>query len=228
MYGIIFLSYLGLILGFSFLTICIACGLYYLSEFIEEYSEFSKKLIKRQIYMVIFLHFVLLIFDKLSFFFIIFSVLSHILYLLNLRSFPCISVSSLLFRVSVVFTVLNHMFWIWNFKSYFTSFLADSFLYLKGKSQQEYTFAQIASFFGICVWLTPFSLFVSLPAGDNVLPVSLRNSSKSNTRVTFTQNDKHKRIGLVKTIFLKVKIYIDLISQNLNWNDQPSKISLYI
>lgn len=28
----------------------------------------------------------------------------------------------------------------------------------------------IASYFGICVWLVPFSLFVSLSAGDNVLP----------------------------------------------------------
>lgn len=28
----------------------------------------------------------------------------------------------------------------------------------------------IASYFGLCVWLVPFSLFVSLSAGDNVLP----------------------------------------------------------
>ena len=32
------------------------------------------------------------------------------------------------------------------------------------------TFTEIASFFGICVWLVPFSLFVSLSAGENVLP----------------------------------------------------------
>lgn len=28
----------------------------------------------------------------------------------------------------------------------------------------------IASYFGLCVWLVPFALFVSLSAGDNVLP----------------------------------------------------------
>lgn len=28
----------------------------------------------------------------------------------------------------------------------------------------------IASYFGLCVWLVPFCLFVSLSAGDNVLP----------------------------------------------------------
>lgn len=32
------------------------------------------------------------------------------------------------------------------------------------------SFTEIASYFGICVWMVPFSLFVSLSAGDNVLP----------------------------------------------------------
>ena len=32
------------------------------------------------------------------------------------------------------------------------------------------TFTEIASFFGLCVWLIPFALFVSLSAGENVLP----------------------------------------------------------
>ena len=31
-------------------------------------------------------------------------------------------------------------------------------------------FSEIASFFGVCVWLVPFALFVSLSASDNVLP----------------------------------------------------------
>lgn len=32
------------------------------------------------------------------------------------------------------------------------------------------TFTEISSFFGIFVWLVPFALFVSLSAGENVLP----------------------------------------------------------
>ena len=32
------------------------------------------------------------------------------------------------------------------------------------------SFTDIASYFGICVWLVPFALFVSLSAGENVLP----------------------------------------------------------
>lgn len=34
------------------------------------------------------------------------------------------------------------------------------------------TFTEIASYFGLCVWLVPFSLFVSLSAGENVLPTT--------------------------------------------------------
>jgi len=32
------------------------------------------------------------------------------------------------------------------------------------------SFTEIASYFGICVWLVPFALFVSLSASENVLP----------------------------------------------------------
>lgn len=32
------------------------------------------------------------------------------------------------------------------------------------------SFTEIASFFGLNVWLVPFALFVSLSAGENVLP----------------------------------------------------------
>lgn len=32
------------------------------------------------------------------------------------------------------------------------------------------TFTEVASYFGLCVWLVPFALFVSLSAGENVLP----------------------------------------------------------
>jgi len=32
------------------------------------------------------------------------------------------------------------------------------------------SFTEVASYFGLCVWLVPFALFVSLSAGENVLP----------------------------------------------------------
>lgn len=32
------------------------------------------------------------------------------------------------------------------------------------------SFTEIASFFGLCAWLVPFTLFVSLSAGEYILP----------------------------------------------------------
>jgi len=41
------------------------------------------------------------------------------------------------------------------------------------------TFTEIASYFGICVWLVPFALFVSLSASDNILPTMGSEPSSS-------------------------------------------------
>jgi hypothetical protein len=43
------------------------------------------------------------------------------------------------------------------------------------------SFNEVASFFGICVWLVPFTLFISLSAGDNVLPTSFEGMSSSSS-----------------------------------------------
>lgn len=43
------------------------------------------------------------------------------------------------------------------------------------------TFTQIAAYFGLCVWLVPFALFVSLSAGDNVLPSMNTETSSSSS-----------------------------------------------
>ncbi|KAG0163578.1 hypothetical protein DFQ29_002946, partial [Apophysomyces sp. BC1021] len=50
----------------------------------------------------------------------------------------------------------------------------------------------IASFFGICVWLIPFTYFISLSANDNALPLSDPNLADT----TPSQNRK----GLLKTM----------------------------
>jgi len=55
------------------------------------------------------------------------------------------------------------------------------------------TFTQIASYFGICVWLVPFALFVSLSANDNVLPTMGSEPRRDD-------EGKSKRQGLVKAI----------------------------
>ncbi|EMR08870.1 hypothetical protein PNEG_02655 [Pneumocystis murina B123] len=228
MYGLIFLSYFGFIAGFIFLTVCIACGLYYLSEFIEEYAEFSKRILKRLIYIVIFLHLILFIVDGFPFFSTLFSILLHIIYFINLRSFPCISVSSYQFITAIIFTVLNNLLWIWHFRSYFGLLLTYSSVYVHKKDTKDYTLGQIASFFAICIWLIPFSLFVSLPAGDNILPISSNDYLSSGSSINYMRSDKYKRIGMIKSIFSKIKISMEIIMQNINWNNRSQKNPCYI
>ena len=45
------------------------------------------------------------------------------------------------------------------------------------------SFTEIASYFGLCVWLVPFSLFVSLSASDNILPTMGSEASSSSAGV---------------------------------------------
>ena len=45
------------------------------------------------------------------------------------------------------------------------------------------SFTEIASYFGICVWLVPFALFVSLSASDNVLPTMGSEPTSSSSAI---------------------------------------------
>lgn len=72
--------------------------------------------------------------------------------------------------------VLNHWLWFRHFSSP-TAFRRGGSGYYTGDRYgggygyaQQPTFSEIASYFGLCVWLVPFALFVSLSAGENVLP----------------------------------------------------------
>ena len=58
------------------------------------------------------------------------------------------------------------------------------------------TFTEIASYFGICVWLVPFALFVSLSASDNVLPTMGSEAPSGSAG----PGDRQKRQGLVKVV----------------------------
>lgn len=70
-------------------------------------------------------------------------------------------------RLYLVLVLLNHFLW---FQHFSTPPSRPS-----GHSRYDPytdipTFTEIASYFGICVWLIPFALFVSLSAGEMVLP----------------------------------------------------------
>ncbi|GAD98501.1 hypothetical protein NFIA_052020 [Paecilomyces variotii No. 5] len=169
------LGYLGVIVGFAFLTLAIASGLYYLSELVEEHTVLARRLLSRLIYSIIIVQTLLWLFDGFPFFLSLVSIASHLVYASNLRRFPIVKLSDPLFILSCVLVGLNH--WLW-FRHFSKPIVPPSRgpgawrqpYYQQPAVENMPTFTEIASYFGLCVWLVPFALFVSLSAGDNVLP----------------------------------------------------------
>jgi hypothetical protein len=176
------LGYLGILLGFLFLTLSIASGLYYLSELVEEHSVLSSRVLRRLIYTVISAQLLLWLVDGFPWHLTLLGVASHAVYMSNLRHFPIVKLSDPLFLASCALVLGNH--WLW-----FRYFSEPQFQggyghagagygsraqwrdrYSTPAYREQPSFTEIASYFGLCVWLVPFALFVSLSAGENVLP----------------------------------------------------------
>ena len=73
-------------------------------------------------------------------------------------------------QYNVVLVILNHYLWF----QHFSTPPATPHTRYHGTNRYDYphvpSFTEVASYFGICVWLVPFALFVSLSASENVLP----------------------------------------------------------
>ncbi|CAO3699776.1 unnamed protein product [Rhizopus microsporus] len=168
------IAYIATGLAFCFFIFSLACGLYYLAELVEEHSVYTKKVIRTITYVVISLHVLFWIFDCLPFLYLLFSVLCHFVYSLNLKTFPFINLSSIAFISSCILVFADHFLWFRYFTAHYKPFM------------------DIAAFFGLCVWLVPFAYFISLSANDNALPIS--DSS-------FIDNIPHQhKQGLLKTL----------------------------
>lgn len=105
--------------------------------------------------------------------------------------------------------MLNHYVWFRHFSNYQTQSYRTMNTYYDRPDVPSFT--QIASFFGICVWLVPFSLFVSLSANDNVLPTM----GSSEPRIG--ADGKNKRQGLVKAV---VDGFLDTVGQVTGYGGQ--------
>ncbi|CAF9923215.1 MAG: hypothetical protein GOMPHAMPRED_002773 [Gomphillus americanus] len=156
------LGYIGLLLGFGFLTLAIASGLYYLSELVEENSRIAKNVLTQIIYAVVVFQALLTIVDRLPLWLSALSIGSHVLYLQNLRFFPIVRLTDPVFIASCVLVLVNHYFWF----QHFSNPPGDPYRW----PITYPSFTEIASFFFLQIWLVPFALFVSLSAGENILP----------------------------------------------------------
>ena len=107
--------------------------------------------------------------------------------------------------VTLVLVLLDHYFFFRYFsslppaRSHYNRFST----YSNNMSQSEIinspTFGQMAAFFGICVWLVPFGLFVSLSAGELVLP-----TIGSDGRMSPGLDGRKRAQGLVKQVYATV------------------------
>ena len=123
---------------------------------------------------IIAIHVLLAITDSLPAHKIAFSILCHVIYLQNFSdSWPLISLTSHSFIASCVLVVVDHFVWFFHFSRLtHHAHHAARQAYRGGPVVKPPTFGEMATFFAICVWLTPLFLFLSLSANDNTLPTS--------------------------------------------------------
>jgi len=58
---------------------------------------------------------------------------------------------------------------------------------------------QVISFLMLCVWFVPFTLIISLSAGENVLP-TMSSESPSMGGESINRGSKNKRQGMIKAV----------------------------
>ncbi|KAK1826362.1 transmembrane adaptor Erv26 [Podospora conica] len=162
-------GYVGTVVSFCFLALAIASGLYYLSELVEEHTVMAKRFLTRLIYFVMGTLALLCLVDGFPVSLTALAIFSHAVYLANMRRFPYVTLSDPLFISSAVLVVANHWLWFRHVSRAHTRAYETMASYYDGPSNLP-NFSQVASFFGLCVWLVPFALFISLSASENVLP----------------------------------------------------------
>lgn len=152
------LSWLGWGIEIIFAILCIAAGLYYIAETIEEYTESSRKIMQTMCFGVFVLTILLWFLDGIPLFMMLTGIFANSLYYILLQSFPFISMTSPLFIGSCFAFALKH------------------YVALKHFADVYVPFDEVVGYFIVCCWVLPFTILISTTAGDNVLPYTNNNS----------------------------------------------------
>lgn len=205
------LSYVGIVIGFLFLVLSIASGLYYISELVEEHTEPTKRLLTKLIYGIMAIFILLLIFDKFPWKLTLFSIFSYYVYLQNLKKFPYVELTSPIFLISCVLVVANHFLW---FNYFHDPYIPPLEVRLRADYEPPRipTFPEVCSFFGLLIWFIPFALFVSLSAHDNLLPQHMELESSK---------ERKRKNGLAKVVVANAREYLYAISRKLGYELDP-------
>ncbi|KAG1906981.1 transmembrane adaptor Erv26-domain-containing protein [Suillus fuscotomentosus] len=195
-----YLSYAAMVAALAFMTLSLASGLLYISELIEEHSRLAKIIGQRGTYAIIVLHIALYISDSLPLARTLFSIVCHVVYLQNFSStWPLISLSSLSFIASCILAISDHFIWFFYFSHLTREARQVSYLYRTPMHSTVPGFSDIATFFGVCVWLVPLFLFLSLSANDHALPTS--SGIPSTPTASFRTLGPHSNSSLFKAMF---------------------------
>ncbi|KAI0249945.1 transmembrane adaptor Erv26-domain-containing protein, partial [Lactifluus subvellereus] len=195
-------SYVAAVSAFMFVTLSLASGLLWISELIEEHSKLAKIFGKKGIYVIISIHVLLVFTDSLPFHKTLFSIFCHVVYLQNFSYlWPVISLTSPSFIASCILVVADHFMWFFHFtRLTHEARKAAHKAYRGGPVVKGPTFGDMATFFGLCVWLTPLFLFLSLSANDNTLPTS-GSTENSPSVAYFPSSAQRPRSSLFRSMF---------------------------
>ncbi|CAD7677552.1 unnamed protein product [Nyctereutes procyonoides] len=165
-----------------------AAGLYYLAELIEEYTVATSRIIKYMIWFSTAVLIGLYVFEHFPTFMIGVGLFTNLVYFGLLQTFPFIMLTSPNFILSCGLVVVNH-------------YLAFQFF-----AEEYYPFSEVLAYFTFCLWIIPFAFFVSLSAGENVLPSTMQPGDDVVSNY-FTKGKRGKRLGiLVVFSFIKEAI----------------------
>uniref|UniRef100_A0A6M2DWW1 Protein TEX261 n=1 Tax=Xenopsylla cheopis TaxID=163159 RepID=A0A6M2DWW1_XENCH len=185
------LSYFSLLVQIVFITISIAAGLYYLAELVEEHTVVAKQAIYVMVSISILIYIGFIFFETFSWFLIICGLAAQLFHCIILKNFPFVQLSSFSFITTVMLLVFNH-------------YLAFMFF-----AENYHPFSEVMAYFILCLWLVPFSLFVSLSANDNVLPTTREKTSllRDNDIVSHYFSKNGQKSGLL-TLFNLLRDYV--------------------
>jgi len=197
-----YLSYVAVLVAFGFVTLSVASGLLYISELIEEHSRLAKIIGQRGIYAVIAMHIILYFTDSLPLKLTLFSIFCHIVYLQNFSSaWPSISLTSITLIASCALVIADHFLWFFHF-AHLTQDAKHQRYYKGRETIQAPSFVEVATFFGMCVWMAPLFLFLSLSANDNAIPLS--SAEPNSPTVMKAQFRKQPTQSLFRSVFSKL------------------------
>lgn len=190
------LSTASLYLGIIFCSVCLATGLYCLSEIAEMYSMRTKNILRYITIGILIAHVFLLVDSDVSRMACLIGIVSHLVYYQLIQNFPFIDIMSLQSIASIIMFILSHLSWYFLFfrNAWFIDGYSNPFngQYHKGIP----TFSETVGFFFTMVWLIPGGFLITLSINTFQLPGStdhLRSEIKPARRLNLSFCNRKKR-----------------------------------